>query len=267
MSPGLVAVLGILFVVTAGAFLYMRTPAYGRLLLRRAAMLASTGRIDRMIALLQRNRRRSSVRDPLTNALVFFYIRSAMFDEAEKVVLEAMEKGDRSGTAIAQLGFSAAGRGDRKAAESLYRKAMERDPDLRKTLTVNIAGLLIETGERLDEAESLLMEALDLREGEARGGVHINLALLYLKLKEPRDALIHAMTGYEVQPVSELTRLGRGQALALAARASEMLGEKTECAQLASKALKLVNGLAGSGKLVSELESLAGRSASPAAES
>jgi Flp pilus assembly protein TadD len=260
VSPGLLVALGVLVLVTACAALYMRTPAYRRLLLRRAAVLASAGKIEAMLALLDRNRDRSTVRDPLTNALVYFHIRSGRFDEAEKIVLEAMEKGDRSGMAIAQLGYASAGRGDPKAAEELYRKAVDKDPDLKKTLNVNIAGLLIEAGQRLDEAEALLREALDLREGEARGGVHINLALLHLKKNEPRDALVHAMTGYEVQPASELTRIGRGQALALAARASEMLGEKEESAELAGKALKLVAGLPGSEKLASELEILAGRS-------
>jgi pentatricopeptide repeat protein len=261
MSPFLAFPLAALIFLTALGLAYMRTPAYRKLLLRRAAVLASAGKIDAMIDLLDRNRKRSSVADPLTNALIYFYIRSGRFDEAEKVVLEAMEKGDRSGMAIAQLGFSAAGRGDPKAAEDLYRKALEKDSGLRKSLNVNIAGLLIESGQRLDEAERLLEEALELREGEAKGGVHINLALLHMKRKQPRDALVHAMTAYEVQPVAEITRLGRGHALALAARASQMLGEKTECVELASKALKLVSGLAGSEKLVSELEILAGRSA------
>ena len=265
MSAAILAALVVLALCTAAALFYMHTPAYRRLLLRRAAALAAAGRIDSMLRLLERNRDRSTVKDPLSNALVYFHIRSGRFDEAEKIVLEAMERGDRSGMAIAQLGYSAAGRGDRKAAEELYRKAIEKDPALKKTLNVNIAASMIEAGERLDEAEALLREALELRDGEARGGVHINMALLHLRRKQPRDALVHAMTGYEVQPSSELTRLGRGQALALAARASEMLGEKRDSVELAEKALRLVAGLPGAERLVSELEILAGRNPAPGA--
>ncbi len=261
MSPLLAAILALLALATAGALGFMRSRAYKAVLLRRAAALASTGRTGRMISLLQRNRDRSSVSDPLTNALVYYFIRSGRYDEAEKVVLEAMERGDRSGASIAQLAFSAAGRGDAKAAEELYRKSLEKDPGLRRTVNVNLAMLLLESG-RLDEAEMLLEEALELREGASRSGVHSNLALLHLKKGQPRDALVHAMSAYELQPVSELSRVGRAQSLALASRASGMMGDSEQAQSLAGKALKLLEGLGGVEKLVAELSEMAGVAAS-----
>lgn len=260
MNGVLMTLLVLLAAATLAGFLYLRSPAYRRRLLRKAATLASAGRIDEMLALLRRNMNPASVADPLTNALVYYFIRSGDFSEAEKAVLEAMNRGDRSGMAVAQLAYIAAGRGDPQEAESLYRTAMEKDPPLRRTLLVNLAALLMEQGgDRLDEAEELLEQALELREGAARGGVHVNLALLHLKKNQPRDALIHAMTGYELQPTSEATRLGRAQALALAARASQILGEGAECSALAGRALDLASGIQGAEKLEEELRALAGR--------
>ncbi|NLP06063.1 tetratricopeptide repeat protein [Candidatus Fermentibacteria bacterium] len=256
MSPVLLGLLVLLLLATAAALGFMRSRAYKAVLLRRAAALASAGRTGRMISLLQRNRDRSSVTDPLTNALVYFFIRSGRYDEAEKVILEAMERGDRSGASIAQLAFSAAGRGDAKAAEELYRKSLEKDPGLKRTVNVNLAMLLLESG-RLDEAELLLEEALELREGAARCGVHSNLALLHIRKGQPRDALVHAMSAYELQPASELSRVGRAQSLALASRASGMMGDSEQARSLAGKALKLLEGMGGVEKLAGELAAIA----------
>jgi Tfp pilus assembly protein PilF len=258
VSTPLAAVLAGLALLTAAGYIFMRSRQYKALILRRAAVLASSGRIGDMTGLLQRNRDRSSVSDPLTNALVYFLLRSGRHDEAEKVVVEAIEKGDKSGAAVAQLGFAAAGRGDRKSAEELYRKALDKEPSLGRTVNVNLAALMMEDG-RLDEAESVLVEALEMREGASRSGVHSSLSILYLKKGQPRDALVHAMNSYELQPASELTRLGRAQSLAVAARASALLGDIPQSRGLAEKALHIVEKAPGAEALTKELAHLAGR--------
>lgn len=246
-----------LVLLTLGGFLFMRTRAWKRLQLRRASILAASNRVDAMIRLLQRNRDRRSVLDPLTNALVYFFIRAGRLDEAEDTVAEAIQKGDSSGTALGQLGLIASGRGRADEAESFYRKALEKDPSLIRSLGVNLAGLLIEKRQGLDEAERLLEQALESREGASRSGVHVNMALLGLARGESRDALVHAMTGYELMPAGEASRGPRAQALALAARASGLLGEREEAAELSRKALGLLDGLQGFEKLRTEIEEMA----------
>jgi hypothetical protein len=67
---------------------------------------------------------------PLTNALVYFYIRSGDLDAAEKIVTEAMGRGDGSGGAVAQLAYIAQVREEWENAENLYRRAMELEPSL-----------------------------------------------------------------------------------------------------------------------------------------
>ncbi len=258
MIPWQAWALALLVLLALGGIMLTRSMAWKRLQLQKASRLAAADRVDEMIHYLERNRDRSSVVEPLTNALVYFLIRSGRFDEAERVVVQAIEKGDRSAASIGQLGYISAGRGDAVQAEQYYRKAMEKDPSLKATLAVNLAGLLLERRERLDEAEELLCEALELRQGSARSGVHVNLALLHLERREPRDALVHAMTGYELLSSSDLTRGPRAQALALAARASRLLGEGTEAIDLARKAMKLVGGLPGWEKLHGELAAFCG---------
>ncbi len=246
-----------LILLTLGGFLFMRTRAWKRLQLRRASILAATNRVDAMIRLLQRNRDRRSVLDPLTNALVYFFIRAGRLDEAEDTVAEAIQKGDSSGTALGQLGLIASGRGKADEAEHFYRKALEKDPSLIRSLGVNLAGLLIEKRQGLDEAERLLEQALESREGASRSGVHVNMALLGLARGESRDALVHSMTGYELMPTGESSRGPRAQALALAARASGLLGEREEAVELSRKALGLLDGLQGFDKLRTEVEEMA----------
>ena len=232
---------------------FIRSPIWKQRQLRKASIMAARGDIEGMIGYLGRNRNRSSVSCPLSNALIYFLIRAGRFDEAEALILEAIEKGDSSGTAIAQLGFVSGGRGESRSAEEFYRRAIEKDESLKPSLNSNIAALLIESGERLDEAEALLREALDGREGVARSGIHVNLALLHMKRSEPRDALVQALTGYELMPGADFTRLSRAQALAIAARAYQSLGDGAESSKMAGKALKLLKGLPGTEKLASEL--------------
>lgn len=258
MTAYIIAALAALAVLTAAGFILMRTPAWKSVQLRRAAALAASGRVEDMIRLLQRNRDRKSVKDPLTNALVYFLIRAGRFDEAEDAVAEAVQKGDSSGTALGQLGLIESGRGNAPQAEDYYRKALEREPELAGSLGVNLAGLLIEKrGEpALDEAGKLLQAALEIRAGASRSGVHINLSLLGLARSQPRDALVHAMTAYELMPPGDGTRGSRAQALALAARASSLLDEAGEAVELARKALSLIEGLAGFEKLHAEIEGM-----------
>jgi tetratricopeptide (TPR) repeat protein len=263
MTNYILAALAALAVLTAAGFILMKTPAWKSIQLRRAAALAASGRIEDMIRLLQRNRDRKSVKDPLTNALVYFLIRAGRFAEAEDAVAEAVQKGDSSGTALGQLGLIESGRGNAAQAEQYYRKALEKEPELAGSLGVNLAGLLIEKRDEagLDEAGRLLQEALEIRTGASRSGVHINLSLLGLARSQPRDALVHAMTAYELMPPGDHSRGSRAQALALAARASSLLGDggEGEALELARKALSLLEGLAGFEKLHDEIEEMLAR--------
>ncbi len=259
MNGMVIAGLVALALLTGLGIHFMRSPAWKKLQLRRASMLAASNRIDAMTRLLERNRNRKSVKDPLTNALVYFYIRAGKLDDAETVVAEAIQKGDDSGTALGQLGLIASGRGESESAELYYRKALEKEPDLMRSLGVNLAGLLIERRKDLDEADRLLQKALETREGASRSGVHVNIALLDLARNRPRDALVHAMTGYELMPSGDSTRGARAQALALAARASTLLGEGGEARELSRKALGLIQDRPGWEKLQSEIEGMSAK--------
>jgi Tfp pilus assembly protein PilF len=235
-----------------------RSRTWKQIQLRKAARLAAMGRTEEMLTYLKRNMNRRDVSDPITNALVYFYIKSGQFDPAESIILKAIEKGDSSAMAIAQLGYVAGGRKDTAGAEEYYRKALAMDESLRPTMNINIAGLLIESGDRLEEAEELLMEALELREGTARSGIHTNLALLYLKTGRPVEARVQAMTAYELLPSgSAILNASRANALALASRACAMQGEDRESSKLAAKALKLIEDLPGMERMAEELGHLA----------
>lgn len=247
----------IVFLILIVLFLAWRltkSTTWKQLQLRKAARMATGGDIEGMLAYLRRNMKRNDVSDPLTNALIYFHIRSGDYDRAEKAIRDAIDRGDDSGMALAQLGYVAGGRGDRAGAEECYRGAMEKDDALKGTMYVNIAGMLIEADERLDEAEELLRKALELREGAARSGVHMNLAMLHLRRKQPVDARVQAMTAYSLIPSgSLLLNTSRANALSMASRACLMQGEKDEATRLAGKALKLVEEIPGTEKLAAEL--------------
>lgn len=240
------------------AWRLVRSSTWKQIQLRKAAKLAASGRTDLMLDYLRRNINKKDVSDPVTNALIYFYIKSGQFQEAESVIRTAMDKGGESAMALAQLGYVAGGRKDPEAAEGYYRRALALDESLRPTMNMNIAGMLIESGQRLEEAEKLLEEALELREGSARSGIHANLAMLYLKRGQPVEARVQAMTAYELLPSgSAILNASRANALALASRACSMQGEKKESMKLAGKALKLVEEVPGMEKMADELRYLA----------
>ena len=97
------------------AWRLIKSPTWKQLQLRKAAKIAAGGKTDDMIEFLKRNMNKKSVSDPLTNALVYFYIKAGLYDEAESIILEAIEKGDDSAMALAQLGYVAvAGKNTRR---------------------------------------------------------------------------------------------------------------------------------------------------------
>lgn len=246
-----------------GLLLYMGTrllksPFWKGRQLRKASMMASAGKVTEMIEYLTANMDRGRVSCPLTNALIYFHIRSGDHDSAEKIVLDAMGKGDGSGGAVAQLAYIAQAREDWENAENLYRRAMELEPALAPSLRMNIAGLLIQRKTRLDEAESLLEEALDAQGGPSRNAVHLNLGMLQTLRGNHSRAKVHALTAFELMPDNGLTRLSRAQALGLAAGASRRMKDAEEASRLASKALKVLGDLPGADKLRTELRELAG---------
>jgi len=244
------------------AWRLVKSRTWKQIQLRRAAKLATRGRTDEMLKYLENNMDRRNVSDPVTNALVYYRIKSGDFDGAEAVIQEAIDRGDHSGMALAQLGYVAGGRKDFQRAEEYYRQALALDPSLKPTMNMNLAGMLIQQGTRLEEAEELLKEALELREGSARSGIHTNLAMLYLKMKKPVEARVQAMTAFELIPSGNAILAGsRANALALASRACAMQGEKEEARKLAVKAMKLIEGIPGGEQLTKELKHLAGGAA------
>ncbi len=256
----------ILFLI-AGVFLaaavflgyrLIKSPVWKQKQLKKASEMAAAGKVDEMIAYLEANRDRKTVSCPLTNALVFYFIRSGDADRAEKVVVEAMGEGDASGTAMAQMAYIAQQRGNNTDAERFYRRAIETDEKLAGTMKVNLAGLLINMNERLDEAEKLLEEALEQRDGAGKSGVYLNMAMLHMNKKDYSRARMHAITSAELLPDSPITKMGRAQAFGLAARCSMKLEDPREAKRLAAKALKILDSQPGTKKLQEELLALAG---------
>ena len=231
----------------------LKSPVWKQRQLKKAAGMAAQGNVQGMIDYLEANRNNRSVACPLTNALVFYFIRSGESEKAEKIVVEAMDAGDKSGTAMAQMAYIAQQRGQNESAENYYRQAMELDPKLEGTMKVNLAGLFINMDQRLDEAEALLEEALEQREGAGKSGVFLNIAMLQMKRKEYSRARASAMTSAELLPDTPITRMGKAQAFGLAARCSVKLNDTSEAKRLASKALKTLDKQPGTEKLQQEL--------------
>ena len=125
-------------------------------------------------------------------------------------------------------------------------------------MKVNLAGLFINMNQRLDEAETLLEEALEQREGSGKSGVYLNMAMLHMKRKDYSRARMTALTSAELLPNNPITTLGRAQAFGLAARCSEKLKDSKEAKRLAEKALKILGEMPGTDKLRKELQELTG---------
>jgi len=236
----------------------LRSPVWKQRQLQKASKMAAEGKVQEMIDYLEVNRNKRSVSCPLSNALIYYFIRSGETDRAEKLVMDAVGAGDSSGTAIAQMGYIAQVREDNTNAEMFYRQAMVKDPKLESTMKVNLAALFINMNEKLDEAEVLLEEALDQREGSGKSGVYLNLAMLHMQRKDYSRARVSAMTSAELLPDNPLTRMGKAQAFGLAARCSSRLNDPGEAKRLATKALKILDKQQGTGKLQEELLALAG---------
>lgn len=236
----------------------IKSPVWKQRQLKKASEMAAAGKVDDMISYLEVNRDHKRVSCPLTNALIFYFIRSGEGDRAEKIAMEAIGAGDDSGTAMAQMAYIAQQRGDTGDAEKFYLQAIAKDGKLAGTMKVNLAGLLIslDGNDRLDEAEKLLEEALEHREGSGKSGVYLNMAMLHMKRKEYSRARMSALTSAELLPNSPLTVLGRAQAFGLAARCSRELKDEKEAGRLAEKALKILGDLPGTAKLKSELKDL-----------
>jgi len=234
----------------------IRSPYWKQRQLRKASEMAAAGRVDDMIAYLEANRDRKKVSCPLTNALIFYFIRSGDTDRAEKVVMDAVGEGDGSATAMAQMAYIAQQRGNHDDAEKFYRQAISMDEKLAATMKVNLAGLLITTEKNLEEAETLLEEALEQREGAGKSGVYLNLAMLHMKKKDYSRARMTALTSAELLPNTPVTALGRAQAFGLTARCSKFLKDAPEAKRLAEKALKVLGEMPGTEKLRQELTEL-----------
>lgn len=236
----------------------IKSPVWKQRQLEKASKMAAEGKVKEMIDFLEANRDKKSVLCPLTNALVFYFIRSGDTTRAEEVVTFAIKAGDASGTALAQMAYISQEKGDNENAERYYKEAMEKDNKLEGTMKVNLAALYINMNSRLDEAEALLEEALEQREGAGRSGVYLNLAMLQMKREDYSRARVSAMTSAELLPSTPITRMGKAQALGLAARCSVKMKDLGEGKRLASKALKILDNQPGTDKLREELILISG---------
>lgn len=237
----------------------LKSKAWKKMRLQKSAKLAAEGDVAGMKKILRRNMNSKDVSDLLTNALIYYHIRAGEFEDAEKIVSDAVRLGDKSGMAIAQLGYIAGGRGNDELAEEYYRKAAKTDNRLTGTMNINIAAIYIQNSKKLDEAEELLKNALDMREEAGRTGIHLNLAMLYLKKRDFIQARVQALIAYESIPQGSMVlNINRANALGIAARACVEQGETDEGGRLAGKALKIIEDIPGEAmlKLKEELNHL-----------
>ncbi len=254
MNNVLYLVIGVcLIIVIYLGYKFIKSPVWKQKQLQKASKMAADGKVKEMIDFLEANRDKKSVICPLTNALVFYFIRSGDTAKAEEVVTSAIDAGDDSGTALAQMAYISQEKGENDVAEKYYKEAMKKDSKLEGTMKVNLAALYINMNSRLDEAETLLEEALEQREGAGRSGVYLNLAMLQMKKNDYSRARVSAMTSAELLPSTPITRMGKAQALGLAARCSVKMKDLDEGKRLASKALKVLDDQPGTDKLREEL--------------
>ncbi|MBZ0266060.1 tetratricopeptide repeat protein [bacterium] len=87
------------------------------------------------------------------------YLRFDLFEDAEVVMLEAVERDTTSNVHLINLGFLYHEMKQWEKAETIYKSAVERDPDDPQLLN-NYAYLLAEKGERFEDALELVNRAL-----------------------------------------------------------------------------------------------------------
>ncbi|MBI4341559.1 MAG: tetratricopeptide repeat protein [Candidatus Omnitrophica bacterium] len=91
-------------------------------------------------------------------------------------------------------GYEAQRRGDATSALSLYQKAAALDPSY--PTPHNDAGVLMEAGGRLAEAEQSYRKALELNPNYLEA--HANLAMLYERMGKKESAIYHWMKRYQL---------------------------------------------------------------------
>src|SRR3989338_7480891 len=91
-------------------------------------------------------------------------------------------------------GYEAQRRGDKPSALSLYQKAAALDPSY--PTPQNDAGVLLEEGGRMAEAEQAYQKALELNPNYLEA--HANLAMLYERMGKKEQAIYHWMKRYQL---------------------------------------------------------------------
>jgi Flp pilus assembly protein TadD len=168
------------------------------------------------------------------------------YAEAEAVVQEALRRDPRNNGLLIQLSLIQERLGRFAEAEATLRQVLERDADNATALN-NLGYYLAERGERLDEALELIRRAVNIEPTngaflDSLGWVYFQLGNLdeaerYLEqavLYQPRDATIHEHLGDLHQ------RRGRlDQALRAYERALQLATESRERERLQQKLEKL----------------------------
>jgi len=149
-------------------------------------------------------------------------------DEALEAFQRAREITPDRGPAILLLANFLRSRGDRDAAEPLYREITEKDPSF--AAWVAWASFLAEEPERVEEAETAYRKALELADEEQRSLGYRTLASFYYRLGQVEDAEAVLREGIEARPddlqlIYLLARFYRSQGRA--AEADEMIQSAT----------------------------------------
>jgi len=223
-----------------------RYPEERRFRLLQAQALGRLGRIEEALRLLDSLLTGLSEDIEVLSTKALVLSDAERYAEAEAVVQEALRRDPRNNGLLIQLSLIQERLGRFAEAEAALRQVLERDADNATALN-NLGYYLAERGERLDEALELIRRAVNIEPTngaflDSLGWVYFQLGNLdeaerYLEqavLYQPRDATIHEHLGDLHQ------RRGRlDQALRAYERALQLATESRERERLQQKLEKL----------------------------
>ncbi|GBC77227.1 Beta-barrel assembly-enhancing protease [bacterium HR08] len=223
-----------------------RYPQERRFRLLQAQALGRLGRLEEALRLLDGLLTGLSEDIEVLSTKALVLSEAERYAEAEAVVQEALRRDPRNNGLLIQLSLIQERLGRFAEAEATLRQVLERDADNATALN-NLGYYLAERGERLDEALELIRRAVNIEPTngaflDSLGWVYFQLGNLeeaerYLEqavLYQPRDATIHEHLGDLHQ------RRGRlDQALRAYERALQLATESRERERLQQKLEKL----------------------------
>lgn len=161
-----------------------------------AAVLMSSGQLDRAAETLQRGSTLYPDDDGFLANLANVYFRQGKLDEAQQTLMRAMAINPDRADVYDLAGLCEVQRNDKTAAEQSFREAIRLQPNLPEPYN-NLANLL--AGERrLPEAESSFRRALELN--PQYGDAHHGLGLLLVLEGNSEEATRELMAAARVSP-------------------------------------------------------------------